>query len=150
MLADSFRRCLETCDLDGIRKLWLQVSPHLPQPESDEETLATLHRARTETKSIALKLRAYSHRWLTERGIPSGLPDELKPKAERLYPVIAEGVGIAVIAKSELMKPISLLVRAAMSDAVMEAYADKRTDPAFVSQRMQEARKSTIRKLVGV
>jgi hypothetical protein len=149
MIAEAFRDALERCDVEAIRKLFRHSSPHLPQPESDYEALVSIHRARTEASSIPLRMRSYSHAWLVERGYPSGLPDELKPKAERLYPVVAEGVGIAVIAKSELMKPIALLVRAAMSDAVMEAYADKRTSPDFVKARMAEAKRETIRRLVG-
>lgn len=145
----EMRRCLEAVDIAGIRKLWQHVSTHLPQPERDADALVAIHHARTQSQSIAFKLRAYSHRWLTDRGYPSGLPDELKPKAERIYPRIVEAVGISVNSKSQLFKPIMTLVRDAMSDAVEEAFADGRTEPAFVSARMQEARVKTVRQLVG-
>lgn len=149
MHSDQFRRCLETLDVEGIRRLWASTSPHLDQPKNDHDALVTLHHARTQAKSIAFKLRAYSHRWLTDNGLPSGLPDELKPKAERIYPKIVQGVGISVNAKSALMKPITGLIRAAMENAVSEAFADGKTDSTFVSARIMEARQSTIRKLVG-
>lgn len=138
--AAEFRRCLEQCDVAAIRRLWAHVSPHLPQPASDTEALATIHRARTETKSIPLKLRAYSHRWLAERNLPSGLPDELRPAAERMYPRVVEAVGISVNAKSEWLRPVARAMQGAMSDAVMDAYAHGKTDPVFVKARMMEAR----------
>lgn len=145
----EFRRCLEAVDVAGIRKLWRHVSPHLPQPQTDAEALVTIHHARTQTDSIALKLRAWSHRWLLDHGYPSGLPDHLKPSAERIYPRVVEGVGISVNFRSPILQPIASLVRGAMEDAVSEAYADNNTEPSFVRARMQEARETTVRKLVG-
>ena len=81
--------------------------------------------------------------------MPSHLPDDLKPKAERMYPRIAEGVGISVNVRNPLLKPAATEVRKAMEDAVSDAYADGRTDPAFVTKRMQEARDKTWRALMG-
>lgn len=108
-----------------------------------------MHRARTEAESVSLKARAYSHRWLVERNLPSGLPDELKPKAERLYPVPAQAVGISVNFRSEWMRPAAVKVRGAMETAVGEAFADGRRDTAFVSARMAEAKDKTIKALFG-
>jgi hypothetical protein len=130
--------------------LWKFVSPHLPQPQSDHETLATIHYARTVANSFSLRLRAYSHAWLLDHGLRSGLPDELKPKAERMYPRIAEGVGIACRGTSEVGRAIAPLIQGAMSGAVMDIYADDRSpDPARVRARMAEARRTTVRKLIG-
>lgn len=148
-LAKEFQRCMEEMDCVGYRDLWRKFSPHLYQPKNDEDARVTLHNARTQCNSIAFDLRAYSHRWLTERGFPSGLPDNLKPKAERLYPRVVSAVGISVNAKSEFMKPIVGLVRNAMEHAVLDAYADGREEPVFVKQRMMEARERTIQKLLG-
>lgn len=148
--ANEFRRCLVELDVAGIRRLWAFVSPHLPQPESDKDALISLHMARTQSSLVELKLRAYSHRWLLDTGYPSGLPDELKPKAERLYPKLVGAVGIAVRASSEFMRPVAAEVQKAMSDAVAEAYADGREDPAFVQERMFEARSRVRRKLLGI
>ena len=104
-----------------------------------------LHHARTQAASMPLNLRAYSHRWLLDHGYPSGLPDELKPRAERIYPRVASAVGISVNVRSAFMKPVAEALRGAMSDAVMDAYADGKTDPAFVSARMREAREKIMR-----
>lgn len=144
MYADDFRRCLIECDVAGIRKLWAHVAPHLDQP-SDGDALVSIHHARTGARSVPFSLRAYSHRWLVERGYPSGLPDELKPRAQRIYPVVQECVGIGALNKG----PITHLTQRAMQDAVLEAYADRRTEPAFVKARMQEARARTIKQLIG-
>jgi hypothetical protein len=145
----EFRRCLEQLDVAGVRRLWRHMSPHLPQPANDAEALVTLHHARTQTESIAIRLRAWSHRWLLDHGYPSGLPDHMKPSAERIYPRVVEGVGISVNFRSPILQPITGLVRGAMEDAVSEAYADKKTEPSFVRARMQQAKATTIRKLVG-
>lgn len=145
----AFKRCLEEVDVVGIRKLWAYVSPHLPQPQTDNDALVCIHHARTQTRSISTRLRFYSHRWLLDQGYPSGLPDELKPSAERMYPRVVDGVGISVNSKNPIMKPINNIVRGAMSDAVEEAYADKKTDPVFVRARMNEARDKTVKQLVG-
>lgn len=145
--SDEMRRCLELLDVDGVRRLWAHISPHLPQPQSDAQALVMLHRARTEARSVRFKLRAYSHRWLVDNGWPSGLPDELKPKAERIYPRFVGGVGISVNTKSDWLKPAALEIRKSMENAVEDAYAEGRTEPAFVSARMAEARLYTINKL---
>lgn len=108
-----------------------------------------MHRARTETESISIAKRAYSHRWLEERGLPSGLPDHLKPSVDRLYPRVVEGVGISVNFKSSFMAPAASEVRQAMSDAVEDAYADNRKEPVFVKARMAEAKAKTLKQLFG-
>src|SRR5262245_24049227 len=90
------RQCLEMLDVAAVRKLWTELPPFLPLLDSDEVVLKTMHVARTASEAMRFSYRAYSHAWLTERGLPSLLPDELKPKAERMYPRIVEGVGIAV------------------------------------------------------
>ena len=146
----EMRRCLESCDVAQLRKLWAHIAPNMPQPQTDADALVSLHIARTKASTLAFNSRAYSHRWLTDQGLPSGLPDNLKPKADRLFPRIVEGVGISVNAASALFKPITTIVRGAMEDAVMEAYCDKHTEPEFVKQRMMEAKEKAVRKLLGI
>lgn len=146
MYADDFRRCLVECDVPGIRQLWKHVAPHLGQPETDSEALVAIHHARTQAVSIPFRLRAYSHRWLTDNGYPSGMPDHLKPQAERIYPHVVEAVGIAALNQTA-MTPI---LQRAMSDAVMDAHEEGRlNDPIFVKARMMEARAKTIKQLIG-
>jgi len=137
--SDEFRRCLEQQDVAGVRALWAQIAPGLPQPANDAEALATIHSARTQARSIVFKYRAYSHRWLTERGLPSGLPDYMRPRAERMYPRIVEAVGIAVKTPPH-RRELGNAIREAMGAAVMECYADGKTDPVFMRARMQQAR----------
>jgi len=138
--ADAFRRCLIELDVVGVCDLWFHVCPHLPQPKNNEEVLVTIHYARTTAQTVPLKLRCYSHAWLTERGLPSGLPDWWRPKAARLYPHQVTAVGVSVKALSEANAPLARAIEKAMSDAVQECYADGVTDPDIVKSRMDAVR----------
>lgn len=149
MSASEFRRALEDGDIAALRGLWAVAAPHLPQPKSDAEAEIVMHRARTEAASVSLAARAWSHRWLVERQLPSGLPDALRPKAEQLCPIVAEGVGISVRARSPIFAPAAAEMQRAMEGAVADAYADGRRDPAFVRARMAEARERTAKALFG-
>lgn len=149
MSAAAFRALLEAGDIRALRTAWGRVAAHLPQPESDEQAEIVMHHARTSSESISFEARAWSHRWLTERNLPSGLPDELKPPAERLYPRIAEAVGISVKASNPHLQAAAQEVQGAMAHAVEDAYAEGRTDPAFVKARMEEARQRTYKALFG-
>jgi hypothetical protein len=148
--ADDFKRCLEETDIVGIRRLWKHVQPNLPQPANDHDALVSLHMARTQSLSVRFELRAYSHRWLVDHGFPSLMPDNLKPRAERIYSKVVEAVGISVNFSSPLLKPIAEPVRKAMEDAVNDCYANGDRDPALIRQRMMEARGQVIKKLVGL
>jgi hypothetical protein len=138
--ADHFRRALEECDIATMRKLHAHVFPQLPPPGSDFEVLATIHRARTQSIFIPVKKRAWSHRWLLDHDLPSGLPDLLKPHAERIYPTVVHAVGISVSSTSGLLAPLAKAMEQAMSDAVAEAYANHQSEPEFVKARMSAAR----------
>jgi hypothetical protein len=139
--ADAFRRCLIDLDVVGICDLWFCVSPHLPQPKNNDEALAAMHYARTQAGSIPVRLRCYSHAWLCERGLPSGLPDWLKPKASRLYPHEVRAIGIAVKAMSGDHERARAIEKA-MSNAVAECYAEGERDPETIKVRMAEARRA--------
>lgn len=145
----EFHRCLAESDVAGVRRLAAHVFPGQKQPRNDHEALAMLHLARTQMMTMPFKLRAYSHRWLLDHNLPSTLPDRLKPKAERLYPTMVGVVGISVNSGSDLLNPIVPIIHGAMVDAVQEAYANGKTDPAFVKGRMMEARKAAVKKLLG-
>ena len=149
MSGAAFRSLLEAGDVDALRGAWARVAPHLPQPESHEQAEIVMHHARTSSGSISFKARAWSHRWLSERDLPSGLPDGLRPPAERLYPRIAEAVGIAVKASNPYLKDAAAEVQQAMSDAVEDAYAGGRKDQIFVRARMEEAKARTYKALFG-
>ncbi len=137
---NEFSRCLVELDVASARGLWAVIFPGEHQPKDDAEALIALHHARTAAQSLPRKMRTYSHRWLCDRGIPSGLPDELKPKAERISPRIVEAVGISVKAMSEASIPLAKAIEQAMSDAVAEAYADGNKNPDFIKARMNDAR----------
>lgn len=147
--AAEFRRCLEDGDAEGLMALWRHVAPHLPQPASLQEATVAMHHARTQAESMPSRLRAWSHRWLADNGFPSGLPDHLRPKAERMYPRIVEAVGIAVKATSPELKPVAAMIEKAMSDVVMEMYEDGVRDPVRIKARMMDARRGVIDRLYG-
>jgi len=143
MMQDHFRAALESLDVALVRKLWRHVMPHLPQPTSDDEALICAHMARTVSRAIRFKLRAYSHAWLVERGFPSQLPDELKPRAERIFPITVSAVGIAV----RNVTPIALAIRASMEHAVLDAGVK---NPAETKRAIMAARAKTRKQLLGV
>lgn len=148
-LPDHFRQALEDGDVALLRKIWAHAAPHLPGPKNDAEAEIAMHNARTQAESVSFEKRAYSHAWLTERALPSALPDSLKPSAERLYPRVVEGVLIGVEARNPLLKPAAVSIRKAMEAVVADAYAEGRTSPAFVKARMAAARADETRRLFG-
>ena len=136
----ELRRCLLALDIEGTRRLWKHVAPHLPQAENDADALASMHMARTAMASMPIKARAYSHRWLIERNLPSQLPDNLKPHAERIYPHVEDAVGIATAVSSPVFRPIAQAICDDMSDTVMDCYGMGDRDPKIVHPRMLETR----------
>lgn len=146
----EFRRCMDELDVAQARKLWARVFGHLPQPRTDHDVLIMLHRARTESPLVHNTKRYYSHRWLLDHGLPSGLPDPLRPLAERLYPRIVTAVGISLNTSSSWLKPALPLVRGAMERSVMETMGDGVTDPVVIKRRMFEAKDKEQTKLFGV
>lgn len=154
---DSVRQCLLEFDLPTMRKLWKHLAPHFPQPGSDEEMTISMHHARTLSRSLPLRARAYSHAWLTERAFPSGLPDELRPVAERMFPRVADAVGIAVLSIHSSEEPKRLAgeaVRDIMSGVVMDHYSsDRPRDPTRIKTDMLRARsdfwKKALRATIG-
>lgn len=138
---DVLRECMINLEIGRARRCWSEIAPDMPQPASDDEVYATLHHARTQSESIPVALRFWSHRWLLDHGLPSGLPDHLKPNAERSFPRIVEAVGVSVRAMSTASAPLAKAIELAMSDAVAECYADGKTSPSFIKDRMEEARR---------
>ncbi len=108
-----------------------------------------MHMARTAAKSVTFRLRAYSHRWLLERGLPSQLPDSLKPAADRLYPSVVEAVGFSVNFRSSILAPAAAEVQSAVTAVIEDCYANGDRDPELVRGRMLDTKDATIRKLFG-
>lgn len=152
--AGQFRRALEDGDHMQLWRLWSHVMPHLPQPKTPREVEIMMHRARTEAASIAFDRRAYSHAWLLDQGLESGLPDELRPKAERICPTFAKAVGVSVrFSKTmkRLFPGLEREIEGAMSDAVNELHGDgvDLENRPLVHQRIFEARERTLTQLIG-
>ena len=120
----------------------------MPQPTTAQAE-AVMHVARTAAENVSFKKRAYSHAWLMERSLPSQLPDHMKPSAQRLYPVVVEGVGISVNFKSPLLREAGEEIQRAMGHAVEETFADGCHDSTVVTRRMGEARERATRALFG-
>lgn len=139
-LAEEFRACLEVCDVDTLLRIWAQTHPHLPAPKNREQALIVMHHARTVANSVSERGRFYSHAWLRERLLPSGLPDHMKPKAERLYPVKVGAVGVSVSALNGQKTERHLFVEKRMSLAVEDAYANGDRDPVLVKKLMMDAK----------
>lgn len=138
---------LERCDVAGVRRLWRELEPTQPQPADDAAALVALHAARTKCPALRMKARAYSHAWLLDRGLPSLLPDELRPRAQRMYPVIVSAVGFAMKASSDPMRAILPMVSKEVADAIQEAADDGRLlDAPFVRARIRETKNRAIRR----
>lgn len=136
--AEELRRCLVDCDIVAIRELWTHISPHLPPPADDGEALIQIHLARTATERIPFRFRAYSHKWLTERKIHSLLPDELRPRAERMYPRIVSAVGVCVATIGNKKTDYHHHVSTALCEVVENFYADGIEDPVVISAAMKK------------
>lgn len=134
----QFRQCLEDCDVETLQAIWTAEFPGLPQPTRAEAEIS-LHMARTQSASISFKKRAYSHAWLHERNLPSQLPDHLRPRAERVYPVIVDCVGIAIKTPPH-RRELGNAITQAMSDVVEDHYSRGIRKPEIIKPRMLEAR----------
>lgn len=140
---EHFREALERLDVPLARKMWAHLMPHMPQPSTDGEALIIMHIARTGSHAINFRHRAYSHAWLVERGIPSTLPDNLRPRAERMYPQPIAAVGIAVQNRT----PVAFAIRGAMEDAVRDAGV---ADPPLTKRAIMSARAKARKQLLGI
>lgn len=133
----EFRAILIDADAAKARAAWASIAPHLPQPATDADALVSLHMARTQSQAIPPRLRYYSHRWLTERGLPSQLPDRLRAPADRMYPKKVDAVGVSVRSKIPLVRDA---ITGAMNYAVEDCYANGDRDPLIVKPQMMAAR----------
>lgn len=149
MSSSGFRELLEAGDVEGLRRAWHKVAPQLPQPASYEQAEIAMHMARTASDSVSLKARVYSHRWLCERMLPSKLPNEMLPAADRTEAKIVSAVGVSVNFSSPWMAPAAQEVQQSVSTAVEECYAAGDTDPTVVAEQMRAAREKTMRALFG-
>jgi len=139
----AFREALSAGDVHRVRQLWAAVRPSMPQPKDAAEAEVVMHRARTEAASVPLHKRLYSHAWLEERAMASGLPDKLRP--DPVMSRIVAGVGVSVKSLSGRNSDRAAAIQAAMAMAAGEAMEDGDTDPKIVSARMWAARDRVLR-----
>jgi len=145
----EFRGLLERGDAQALVSAWGQMFPGMPKPESLEHAEIAMHMARTGASTVTFRARAWSHAWLLERSLPSQLPDELKPRAQRLHPVIVDAVVVGKPTMPKWLEPVAVEMQGAMIYAVEDCYANGDKEPEIVRGRMQEARETTQRKLLG-
>lgn len=132
----EFRRCLLELDVDGMRRLWERVSPHLTRT-SREETLYSMHLARVKMRTIPAKLRAYSQAWLDEYAKPRVVP----------------AIGLAVGTTNPGRATAALDLRREWEHVVMSAVregVDLDKEAAEIKLRCVEARKRLDRFRYGV
>jgi hypothetical protein len=133
----EFRRCLLELDVDGLRRLWERVAPHLPQSKSRAEALHAMHLARVNMKTIPEQARAYSQAWLDEHA-----PSRVVP-----------AVGLIVGATSPARRVSALDLRKEWEHTVMQAVregVDLDKDAAEIKRRCAEARARLDRFRYGV
>lgn len=145
----EFRQALRDGDPVALQRIWAAVFPNLPQPKDQAEATVSMHIARTSAGWLSHRARFYSHRWLTERSLPSMLPEDLKPKAERYYANVVSSVGIAAATGKDWLKPALPLIRDAMSKAVLDRQEMIISDPERLRDEIQFARKKEFRRLFG-
>jgi len=124
----SFRGCLEMLDVRGVRRLWAQTAPHLPQPRDDDEALHTLHEARVRSQSIPASRRAYSAAWLAERDLQAAEPQ------------IVSAVGAASNATDPGLKRAVEGAMTRAAEAMIAAGYDPDRDAAEIRRAMLDAR----------
>jgi len=139
--SDAMMRCIRDIDAELAMRIWRQERPAAPQPENVHQATMMLHYARTRLPNMPQKLRFYSHSWLLGNGFPSSLPDHLRPKAERMYPVKVAVVGVASGSGPGRKGMFNRAIEKVMSDAVLETQADGHDlDSPVVRARMLEKR----------
>ncbi len=145
----AFRDALRDGDVSRTRFLWAQVSPEMPQPENDAEAEVIMHQARTAADSVPMQKRIYSHAFLAERGLPSQLPDGMKPPRERRGPPVifpAALIGVGSLSTSPDRREEAKAMERAMADAVGDMITSGITDRERIAKRMWEARDAFIQK----
>ncbi len=146
-LSAAFRAALYDCDVLRTRHLWAQVAPDMPQPETDAEAEVIMHQARTAADSVPMQKRIYSHAWLAERGLPSQLPDGMKPPRERKGPPVifpAALICVGALSSSSDRREEAKAMERAMADAVGDMITSGITDKARIAKRMWQARDAFI------
>ncbi len=121
----------------------------MPQPESYDEAETIMHQARTAADSMPMHKRIYSHAFLDERGLPSQLPDGMKPPRDRKGPPVifsAALIGVSSFSQQSGRREEAKAMERAMADAVGDMITSGITDRERIAKRMWEARDAFIEK----
>ena len=151
MASASFREALGSGDVRRTWQLWAAISPDMPQPENYDEAEVVMHQARTASESMALEKRIYSHAFLDERGLPSHLPDEMKPKRERKGPPVifsAALICVGTLSSNSDRREEAKAMERAMEDAVGDMIMSGVTDRKRIAKRMWEARDAFVQQRI--
>lgn len=147
----GFLGALADGDVGLLWRMWGAWFPDQPQPANWQEAEIQLHAARSATEGVETRLRCYSHHWLADRGLPSLLPDELKPAAEQHRPKIVSAVGFSWDSNSPLLKPAKGNIVAAVTARINEMAADGllEKDPDYVRREMMFTKNRALFSLFG-
>lgn len=153
-LQAELRDALERGDAGAVRSIYHRLYPAMPQPTDHSEDMVVLHQARTAAESVSLAKRLYSHAWLTERGLQSGLPNALRPPAEQRQGRVVAAVGVSYGSKSrrpdrvEEAAEIERVMARAAGDLIREGITDRaRIAPAMWAAR-ERFIKGRLRKVI--
>lgn len=145
----EFRAALRDRDIPLLIKASAVLFPDAPVP-TEAEALVQMHVARTMQGWMTIEERSYSHFWLLEQGLPSMLPPELLPKADRYRPEAKSAVGIVYATGKEWLKPAAPIIGMAMAKAVSDNAELIETDPELLRDKIAFAKSDEFQRLFGV
>jgi hypothetical protein len=146
----QFRQALIDGNDDELHRLWTAIFPGLPRPSKRDDIVTTMHIARTAADCVPDRGRFYSHRWLEERGLPSRLPMNLRPKCDQYYAGVTPAVGFAYGTDKEWLKPAKPLIERAVHTVIEDCAANGDLDkPDMVRDLMMDAKNDEFRRLFG-
>lgn len=150
----QFRQALIDAHDDELERIWQHVFPDMPKPTCKEDTLRTMHAARTAARFVPRRGRFYSHRWLQDRGCEhlSQLPMNLRPKCDQYYAGVKSAVGFAYSIEKDWMKPAKPFIEKVVHAVIMDCHAngDVENRPELVRDLMLDAKNAEFKKLFGV
>ncbi len=135
---EEFHRAILELDVATVIRLWKNISPEMPQPESVYDAMVSVHLARVAMGNIPRKARQFSKRWLQDH-------------AERT-PVVAAAVGVAVKPLSRYSINRANDVQETLTESVYDSIKvglDIDEEAPEVRTRMTRAKEKLLRPIVG-
>jgi len=142
LIEGDHRKCLAA---------WKDKMPGMPQPVDERAAEIAMHLARTRA-AIPKALRLWSHKWLTERDLPSLLPEHMVAEAEKLSVVEKKAVAISVGAMSPKDAPAAKAIRSSLESAVIGMMNSRGNLPASqtIKTHLDSVFKLESKRLLGV